>query len=139
MPIQLTSEEYQFLNGTLIGIQQNSLGLTTPSPQEIDTINEILLKMIFKDDFESKEVYYLQSILQVQSEIWGRRSSTANEKLGVVPHAFVPQRTLQLIKSISDKLGASLMVDTETRGDKLSPRAEGSITIMTDVTRKHIG
>lgn len=130
----LTTEESQFLTNTLAGIQQNSLGLTTPPPQEMDMISEIILKIIFKDDFTAQEIGYLQTVMQIQSEIWGRQSSTANEKLPVTLASFVPQHTRVLIKSISTKLGASIIVDVDERSIPNSPRKEGSRSIVVDPT-----
>lgn len=132
MLVNLNSEEVQFLGNLLINRREDPL-MGAPSQQEIDLITVILTGFISgEQEYELQEIGYLQSLLQEQNEIWGSRRSTANEKSGTVGPGqnFVPHRTLVLIKSISDKLGAHLSVDVDTKADETGPRGEGSISIM---------
>lgn len=128
MNVNLTTDEVQYLINLLLDRRQDAL-FGAPSQQEINTINKILANTA---DFDQQEVGYLQSLLQEQSEIWGSRRSVANEKSGTVGPGqnFVAHRTLVLIKRISDKLGANLKIDIDTKTDQTSPRGEGSISIM---------
>jgi|SRR4051812_25304937 len=123
----LTSEEKQFVCSLLSEYQQNA-----QNESQLDLVSELMLKFVFDGDINRQEVGFLQYILQEQSEIHGRRSTIANEKSSPHLSGFIPTRTLQLIKSVSDKLGANLFVDTITKSDQNLPRAEGSRSIMTD-------
>lgn len=89
----------------------------------------------------SQTVGVLQSILQEQAEINGSRRSVANEKVFMGPGTqFVPQRTLILIKSITDKLGATMSIDITTRTDTPDDiRAQGSPQILQDQRIKPVG
>lgn len=139
MNILLFQDEQSFLSNLLLDRRQSSQ-ITSPSQTEIDTINGIILALIFRDNtgahtFSEQQVGYLQYILQEQNEIWGSRHSTANEKSGTVGPGmnFVAHDTLLLVKSISDSLGAQLKVDINTKSDQNSPRGEGSTWIMTSL------
>jgi hypothetical protein len=132
MLVSLTEPESRFLANLLL-----SQDATLPQ-YDFSTCAAIVPKVVEASvtptEFASQDIGFLQSIMQDQSEIWGRQSSTANEKQPVMLGAFVPQGTRQLIKSISDKLGAKLLIDTATYSFPVSPRAEGSPSIMTDPT-----
>ena len=81
-----------------------------------------------------QDIAFLQQLIQEQSEIWGRRSTTANEKTFGSGHhymGFIPTRTLQLINSISAELGSLVKVLVD-HSDVNFPRGEGSIGIMKD-------
>lgn len=132
MKIQdLTNEERQFLNNLLLERRQDASKYDTESL----VLDGLLLSFVFvSTEVGPRENGFLQFLMQEQSEIWGRLSSTANEKQPVVLGSFVPQKTRQLIKAISDKLGAHIEVDVLTPSLPISPRAEGSQSIMTDPT-----
>ncbi len=139
MIINFTDREVQFLSNILIDRRQSSLSTSCPE-QEIDTINELLLMLVFKEaDYTTQDIGYLQYLMQEQNEIWGSRRSLG-EKAGTVGpgQKFVPQATLILVKSISDKLGANLQVDITTRTDETVPRGEGSTWIMKNPVDKGI-
>lgn len=90
---------------------------------------------------DAMTVGVLQNILQEQAEINGVRSSIRNERKFMGPGTqFVPQRTLQLIKSITDKLGAALSIDTTTKTDVADDRrAEGGPYVLQDPRIKPVG
>lgn len=94
------------------------------------TCRLIATKLTSKQNLTSQDVGFLQSLLQEQSEIWGRQSNTANEKRQLSLASWVPQQTRELLKSITDKLGANLSIDTTTPSIPSSPRDEGSRSIM---------
>lgn len=136
MSIFLSISEYQFLSNTLIERFTNAVYRDT----EGAIIQSILYNMkgLSNIAFSIQEIGYLQSLLQELSEIHGSRHSIANEKKFMGPGTtFIPQRTLILVKSISDKLGANLVIDTTTQSDApQGGRLEGSIWVMTDPTIK---
>lgn len=92
-------------------------------------------------DLSSQDVQFIQYMLQEQVEINGSRHSVANEKRFMGPGTqFVPQRTLILIKSITDKLGASMPIDTATKTDVPDDRrAQGSPQVLQDPRIKPVG
>lgn len=129
MSIQLTNEESGFLIALMIERSQDANLAQQDNGLPVSIFKKITgLPM----ELSSQETSFTQSVLQEQSEIWGRSSSTANEKQPVSLGSFVPQKTRQLIKSISDKLGAKISVDVTERSFSISPRGEGSISIMQD-------
>lgn len=135
MNINLHNVEVQYLLNLLIDRRSDAL-FGAPSTQELSTINDLLTLLTPSPtniDFNPQEVGYIQDILHTQSEIWGSRRSVANEKAGTTGQNFVANRTLLLVKSISDKLGAHLKIDIDTKSDQIAPtpRAEGSTWIMT--------
>jgi len=139
MTINLTPQEKVFLVNLLLERRRDPLQ-GAPPEQELATIYKIMdvlaASVYFPDYFEvnldQQQVGYLQYMLQEQNEIWGSSHTTANEKSGLVGPGqhFVAHNTLVMIKSISDKLGAHLKVDIDTKSDQTSPRGEGSISIM---------
>jgi len=127
----LSTEERQFLSTLVMERLQDA----SKAQYEQALLEQMLLNFIFTDnEIDPRTNGFLQVLMQEQSEIWGRESSTANEKQPVTLGQFVPQKTRQLVKSISTKLGASLAVDTTSPSFPVSPRAEGSPSIMTDPT-----
>lgn len=138
MIIDFTPDEVRFLVNTLIDRRQSPL---LGHLEDGGLINVFISKVYAADfDFDNQMIGFLQSMMQEQSEVWGSRRSTANEKLPVVGPGlqFVPQRTLILVKSVSDKLGAHLTIDTQTRTDETPTRAEGSTWIMKNVLEKRL-
>lgn len=137
MILNLTTQEIQFLTNYLINRTQDST-TTSPSDQEKSQIRAIVLKLQgINSDFTPQDIGYLQYILQEALEINGSQRTTANEKKPIsVGTKFFPTATMLFIKSISDKLGAKLTVDTTTVSDEVVARAEGSPYIITDPTIK---
>lgn len=137
MILNLTTQEIQFLTNYLINRTQDST-TTSPSDQEKSQIRAIVLKLQgINSDFTPQDIGYLQYILQEALEINGIQRTTANEKKPIsVGTKFFPTTTMLFIKSISDKLGAKLTVDTTTVSDEIVARAEGSPYIITDPTIK---
>lgn len=95
-------------------------------------VSKMLIGLGISVDFTQQQVGYLQFLLQEAAEINGRTSSVANEKSS--GPRWRPLKELELVKSVSDKLGASLIIDTETPTIVESPRGEGSRSIMVDPT-----
>lgn len=128
--VDFNAEESQFLSNLLMERSQDAN--LAQYDQAVIVLLAELLSTSSPYDFNAQELGFLQYLMQEQSEIWGRQSSTANEKQPVLLGSFVPQKTRRLIKSISDKLGAKIPVDTLTPSFPISPRAEGSASIMQD-------
>lgn len=137
MLLTLTNQEIQFLTNYLINRTQDST-TTSPSDQEKNQIRGIVLRLQgINSDFTPQDIGYLQYVLQEAAEINGAQRTTANEKKPIAPGTkFFPHSTMVFIKSISDKLGARLIVDITTVSDQMVARAEGSPYIMTDPTIK---
>jgi hypothetical protein len=133
MTINLTTDETQYLVNIMVNRDAALPQLDTGS------LTGHILTQKNPYDFTSQEVGILQSLMQEQLEVNGSQRSVANEKEFRGPGTkFVPNKTLVLIKSISDKLGAHLTVDITTKSDQHSGREEGSTWIMTDPTQKPI-
>lgn len=129
MTIDLTHEEIQFLVNNLLNPDQAAV-LNFQPEMRMDIANAI--RLLHPAQLNAQQVGYLQWFLQDQSEIHGRQSTTANEKQSINPGSrFRPHQTLVMIKSISDKLGAALQVDTTQHSDLHSPNEPGSRGIMT--------
>jgi hypothetical protein len=129
MIITFTAEENQFLTNLLLNPD-----VTSPRP-DTTTAQDLACELLadLTHDFAQSEVSFLQYLMQEQYEIWGRTSSTANEKQPLQPGStFQAQRTLFLVNAIGIKLGASIPVDTTIHSDLHSPREEGSFSIMED-------
>lgn len=127
MTVNLTPEETQFLINNLLSPDQ-AAPVYLPEARLLVSRKLMNLSPI---QLDSTDVSFLQYVLQELSEIHGRQSSTANEKQSIAPgHRFRPQRTLALLQSISDKLGASLKIDTTQHLDQHSPNESGSRGIM---------
>jgi hypothetical protein len=140
MIANFTPQETEFLCNLLID-KRYGFYLGAPPDTEVATINNISNKLILAEiDFTQQEVGYLQYIIAEQAEINGSRRSVANEKAFMGPGTtFVPTQTLIYIKSIGDKLGADMSIDTTTRSTgQPTARAEGSTWIMTNPLQKPI-
>lgn len=135
----LTVQERQFLSNYLINRTQDSTS-TTPSKEELLLIRGLVIKIkSIVSDITQQETGYLQFILREANEIYGNQRSVANDKSSIPPGTkFFPHMSMILIKSISDKLGSKLTVDTTTESDQVVPRAEGSNWILTNPTQKPI-
>ena len=137
MNIIFTAEESQFLVNLLLS--------PDVATQHNAQVNYQALASVIAGGglimLDGVSVGILQSILQEQAEINGSRRSVANEKRFMGPGTqFVPQRTLILIKNITDKLGAVMAIDTSTQTDVADDRrAQGSPQILQDPRIKPVG
>ncbi len=137
MNVTFTSEESEFIANLLIN--------PDVATQHVSPINYLALANAIQAGgsilLDSQTVGILQSMLQEQAEINGSRRSVANEKRFMGPGTqFVPQRTLILIKSITDKLGAAMKIDITTKTDVADDRrAQGSPQILQDPRIKPVG
>lgn len=122
-----TTEENQFLVNLLLAPDVCWLSYDPIFSREVAQ----KLMASLSPSLTNQDIGFLQSILQEQNEIWGRKSTTANEKQPIAAgHTFNAQSHLILIKSTSDKLGALIKVDITLRSDIHTPREEGSRSIM---------
>src|SRR5208337_2838699 len=137
MSVTFTPEESQFIANLLIN--------PDVATQHVEPLDYMVLARAIQAGgsivLSSQTVGVLQSMLQEQAEINGSRRSVANEKRFMGPGTqFVPQRTLILIKSITDKLGAAMSIDTTTKTDVADDRrAQGSPQILQDPRIKPVG
>lgn len=104
----------------------------------MDGLREVAKRLSISDDLSPQDIGVIQYLLREQIEI-NSQHSVANEKdLRGPGTRFFPHSTMLLIKSISDKLGAKLPVDTTSMSDPHSGRQEGSTWIMTSPIQKPI-
>jgi len=137
MTYDFTPEETQFMVSLL-------LNPDCAAPVEMVDVRRAIgnkLLLLLPAQLEGSDVTNIQYLLQGQAEINGSRRSVANEKAFMGPGTtFIPQRTLQLIQSIMNKLGAAISVDTRTQTDVPDDhRAEGSPQVLQDPRIKPVG
>ena len=131
MTFNFANEEIQYLVNAL-------LNQDATRPQYDPDICRLVANKILHApiNLESPDVRFLQTFLQEQSEIYGRMSSTANEKQPVTLASFSMQKQQGIIVSIAGKLGCNTKVISNNQPPSIpnSPRQEGSRHIMVDPT-----